>query len=113
MAGGGDFLDEEKDPQVRVMSRQEKEEYQGVTIDENPDAEEERVETPRSRSRIYVHSSFGNTSLGRMGWWGTKLLLVVGGAALLAFLFFVALPVLLLVVGAAAAVWLIMRLISG
>ncbi len=112
MAGGGDFLDEEKDPQVRVMSRQEKEEYQGVTIDENPDTEEERVETPRSRSRIYVHSSFGNTSLGRMGW-GTKLLLVVGGAALLAFLFFVALPVLLLVVGAAAAVWLIMRLISG
>ncbi|MGO5130431.1 peptidase M48 [Mitsuokella jalaludinii] len=105
-------MDEEKDPQVRVMSRREKEDYQGVTIDENPDTEEERVERPRPHSRIYVHSSFGDTGLRRMGW-GTKLLLVVGGAALLAFLFFVALPALLLLVGAAAAVWLIMRLISG
>ena len=103
---------EEKDSRVRIMSKEETEDYQGVTINENPEDEQENIEDSRSQRRVFIHSSFGD-----LGWQRTKLstkiLLLLGGAALLAFLFFVALPVLVVFAGVAAAAWLILHLFSS
>ena len=104
----------DEEPKVRVMSQNEAENYQGVTIEENPDnPKDERVdETPYeqqspfgSGSRIHIHTFPPQHGMS----WLTKAALVVGGAVVLGFFFFVALPFLLIAVGVSVAAWLLFQ----
>lgn len=118
-------MDEERS-KVRVMSEEEKEQYDGVTIIEGTEETEAastfRHGTDYRRQRGAAHSSFPGFSVytSHRGWtdwlwkksdWTTRLALILGVSALLVFLFFIALPVLLVLGGVGVAVWLLSNLL--
>lgn len=108
-----------EEPRVRVMSEDEARDYRGVTIEEHPDEDGQRVrdaenpygcaEDPLRGSGIHIHTF---STAGSMSWL-TKAALVVGGAAVVAFLIFVAVPVLFVAAGIGVAAWLLLRLFRG
>lgn len=100
--------------QVRVMSREEKVFYDGITIEESSNGE--GGESPRFYKKSafdgngirFRHIVFSPGSLGWKGW-------LLGGlaiAAVLAFVF-VALPVVLVLAAVAAVVWFLLSLLRG
>jgi len=92
--------------EVQVLTREERENFQGVTLD-NGQADERHYEYESGgpSHRVYVRQvTFGS---GKMGL-GTKLLI----GAVLAFLFFVFLPLALFFIAAGSLIWIIFRLIS-
>lgn len=91
---------------VRVMTREEKRAYQGITIDEEGPEEDirfERRETPWRRVRW--------TSVGAFSW-SDRLVVGLVVAGIVAFIFFVALPVAAMVVLIGLVGWLLSRLFS-
>ena len=110
---------EQDDNKVRIMSRSESDNYDGVTIEEGGQESSAKRE---SQSFRYGSGSFGQgfvlrslswreLLLGRGGW--QRILMLVGAAALLSFLLFVALPVIVVLLGVGVAVWLVLRLFLG
>ena len=109
---------EQDEGKVRVMSRSERDDYAGATIEEGSGAEERGRQEQR-----YGYNNYGRVfTVRRLGWrdllfgqgnWLNRLLVAVGVIAVLGFLLFVALPVVLVLVGVAVAVWLVMHLILG
>ncbi|MDR3564561.1 MAG: hypothetical protein P4N59_24450 [Negativicutes bacterium] len=92
--------------EVQVLTREERENFQGVTLDNEP-AEKNYYEYQSSgpSHRVYVRQvNFGS---GKMGFW-TKLLI---GAAF-AFLIFFLLPMMLFFIAAVSLIWIIIRMIS-
>ena len=122
---GGNWMDEERS-KVRVMSEEEKEQYDGVTIIEGTEETEAsstfRHGTDYRRHRDEANSKFPRFSAytSHHGWtdwlwkksdWTTRLALILGVSALLVFLFFIALPVLLVLGVVGGAVWLLSNLL--
>lgn len=101
------FCEAEEEARVRVMTRAEKRDYQGVTLEEDGGAGEdirfERRQNPWGGIRW--------TSV-RAASWTDRLLVIAIVAAVLAFVVFVALPVALFVVFIGAAGWLLTRILS-
>ena len=103
------FCGAHEEPQVRVMSKEEKTEYQGVTIDETEASEEPRPrkEPAWNPQGIFVESSpFG-------GNWASKAALVLLIAAVAAFVVFIALPVAVVGLLIGAVVWLLLSFLRG
>ena len=103
---------EQEESKVRVMSPDERNAYDGITIEEGGGQES------RSRQEQYGRGF----QLHTFGWkdllFGQKnmlqrVLMLAGIAAVLAFLFFVALPVIIVLLGVGVAVWLVLQLFFG
>ena len=97
---------EAKEARVRVMTREEKRNYQGITIEEDGAAEDirfERRENPWQRVRW--------TTVGTASW-SDRLLVGLVVAGIVAFIFFVALPVAALVILIGIVGWLLSRIFS-
>lgn len=104
------FCEEKDSEAVRIISKEEIVEYQGVTIDTDSEQEKRRhsYETDGGRQQIFVRKiSVGNSS------WLTRLLTIVIFAAIAAFLLFVALPVALIGIGVGIVVWLVLSFLRG
>ncbi len=98
---------EEKDPEVRVMSNSERNDYDGITIDEDTGREEERVR--HTDHVIFRTFSWKDLLLGRMGWTaGIAIILTL--LAIAAFVVFILGPILLVLAGVGIVVWLVMNL---
>jgi len=92
------------------MSKEEKLDYQGVTIDETEDPGERpkpKTEPAWNRQGIFVKSStFG-------GNWASKAALILLVAAVVAFVVFIALPVAVVGLLIGAVVWLLLSFLRG
>lgn len=110
---------EQDESKVRVMSRSESANYDGVTIE---DGNGDSGAKESTRGFNYRTGDFGqiftvhklgwrDLLLGQGGW--QRALMLVGAVAVLGFLLFVALPVLIVLLGVGVAVWLVMRLFLG
>lgn len=112
----------ENDPKVHVMSQDERNDYDGMTIDETtgqPGDMPQEQSAPKFRYQGSGSRTQGSGfSIHTLGWrdllfgnvsWTTRLAIVLGIVAVAAFLLFVALPILLTIVGVGAVVWLLMR----
>ena len=99
---------DDKNPQVRVMSSSESNDYDGVTIDENTGEEEAPKQNPYQRVTFHT-----------MGWkdlffsnstWLTRLAVVLVLLAVAGIFIFAVMPVLLVLAGVGIAAWLLMNL---
>lgn len=104
---------EQEEGKVRVMSRQERNDYDGVTIEEGGSSDEEQPKTGFGYQGVRIHTLNWQDLLASRGNWWQRALMIAGAAAVLAFLFFVALPVIFVLVGVGVAVWLVLRLFLG
>ena len=104
---------EQEEVKVRVMSREERNAYDGVTIEDGNSNEYERPGSEFGYRGVKIHAFNWQDLLANRGNWWQKALMAVGIAAVLGFLFFVALPVILVLVGVGVAVWLVLRLFLG
>lgn len=105
------YCEEENAESVRVISKEEIVDYQGVTIDTGSGDQQ--------RQRRQYNQNTGNhqvfikkISLGSSGWL-TKIVILVALAAIAAFLLFVALPVALIGVGIGIVVWMVLSFLRG
>jgi hypothetical protein len=92
---------------VTVLTPQARQEFQGITLDENGTEEQPTsfYEMPGSQQRIFVRQvNFGTGQVGL----GTKLFM----AAVVGVVIFFVLPVTLLFLGLAGAIWMLGRLLS-
>jgi hypothetical protein len=92
---------------VHVMSQEEKDGYNGVTIEETSSGRSHFKEEPKSGNRKIYINTFG---LGNSNWL-VKVSLFVLVVAILAFVVFVALPVILVGAAIGIIVWLILSFI--
>lgn len=108
---------EEKD-NVRVMSHEETDDYEGVTIDEGSGQPQDK---PRPQQEEFFRQQDIDDlfSVHRLTWkdllwkrrsWKQRLALIGGTVVVVGFLVFFALPALAFFVGAAAIAWLLMQL---
>ena len=104
---------EQEEGKVRVMSRQERNDYDGVTIEEGSNSDYEQSKADFGYRGVRIHTLNWQDLLASRGNWWQRALMIAGIAAVLAFLFFVALPVILVLVGVGVAVWLVLRLFLG
>ena len=104
---------EQEEGKVRVMSRQERNDYDGVTIEEGSNSDDEQSKADFGYRGVRIHALNWQDFLSSRGNWWQRALMIAGVAAVLAFLFFVALPVILVLVGVGVAVWLVLRLFLG
>lgn len=97
------------DENVRVMSPEEKSQYQGVTIDttENDRGERRQYGGARQNTGFYVKQ----IRLGRSNWL-TKLAIMVALAAIAAFVLFIALPVVLICVSVGVVIWIVLSFLQ-
>ena len=95
-----------QDERVRVMTREEKRNYQGITIEEGGAEEDIRFERRENPWRRVRWASVGTSS------WSDRLLVGLIVAAIVAFVFFVALPVAAMVVLFGIVGWLLSRIFS-
>ena len=101
---------EEKEPQVRIMTRSEKNDFDGVTIDEDTGKEETREKSEYQGSRILFHTIgwkdlfFGHSGwLGRLAFFGA--ILIIAG-----FLLFAVMPIVLVMLTVGGVIWLLLNL---
>ena len=104
---------EQEEGKVRVMSREERNAYDGVTIEAGGNGEDEQSKADFGYRGVRIHTLNWQDLLSSRGNWWQRALMIAGVAAVLAFLFFVALPVILVLVGVGVAVWLVLRLFLG
>ena len=99
---------EERDLEVRVMSNSERNDYDGITIDEDTGREEEKGK----HTDHIIFQTFGwkDLLLGRMGW-TAGIAIVLTLLALAAFVVFILGPILLVLAGVGIVVWLVMNLL--
>ena len=102
---------EDKEPQVRIMTRAEKNDFDGVTIEEDTGKEEIREKAKKySGSRILFQTlGWKELLFGKSGWL-TRLAVLLTVLALAGFLLFAVMPIVLILLAVGAAVWLIMNL---
>ena len=113
-------MEEKKDENVRVMSNSERNDYDGVTIEESSGQPEEKL-----KKKVYTWDKFSRSSrkngfsLHSFGWkdllwknnsWLVRLAIVVAIVAVASFLIFAVLPVVLCIAVIGILVWLIMQL---
>lgn len=98
---------ENETAKVHVMSKEEKETYNGVTIEEPSFRREHFEGSAKNDSRkIYVNTfGLGNSS------WLVKISIFILVAAILAFVVFVALPVILVGAAIGIVVWLVLSFV--
>lgn len=115
---------EERDPNVRVMSREEKSSYEGVTIDDSTGAPEDSPRRDGYDSRQnggFSYGTFGNSGphIKVFSWKDllfantsmlTRIAIGLTIVAVLAFLIFAVLPVALVVLGIGVLVYFVMQL---
>ncbi|MDU4960537.1 MAG: hypothetical protein E6X17_07725 [Sporomusaceae bacterium] len=89
---------------VSVLSPQEREAFEGVTIEQDGNERKERREG--GGQRVY----FRQLHFGGSSWSGLAALLIIA-LVIGAFLFF-ALPIIMLLLAAAAVIWLVKRLFA-
>lgn len=102
---------EEKEPQVRVMTTSEKNDFDGVTIEEDMGKEEpkRRVKYSHNNSRILFHTMswkdlfFSNS-------WLTRLAILLAVLAIGGFFLFAVMPIVLILLAIGVVVWLLMNL---
>lgn len=100
---------EEKEPEVRVMSDSECDDYDGITIDESTGREEERR---KYTDRIVFQTlSWKDLLFGRISW-VNRIAIVITLLAIAAFVIFVLGPIMLVLAGVGIVVWLIINLFS-
>ena len=108
---------EQEESKVRVMSPDERNAYDGITIEESGNDQESRT-----RQERYGRDFGRGFQLHTFGWkdllFGQKNMLqrglvIAGIAAVLAFLFFVAVPVIIVMLGVGVVVWLVLQLFLG
>lgn len=104
---------EQDEGRVRVMSRQERNDYDGVTIEEGGSTEDSRARSDYGRQGVRIHVMNWQELLSGRGSWLQRGLMIAGIVAVLGFLFFVALPVIIVMLGVGVAIWLVMRLFLG
>lgn len=107
---------EQETSTVREMSAEERNSYQGITIDEHTESSYSRARTQGGRYGYAggtrgLHLSVGSLLSGRYNFL-MKIGLVLGAAALAAFLFFVVLPSAIVLLGVGVAVWFVLKLIE-
>ena len=100
---------EDKNPQVRVMSNSERNDYDGVTIDENTGAEEAPKQDPYQR--ITFHTLSWKDLLFSNSTWLTRIAIVLVLLAVAGIFVFAVMPVLLVLVGVGIVAWLLMNFI--
>ena len=115
----------EDDQKVRVMSKDERNDYDGMTIDGTtgqPGDTPREQETPqfqyhRTNERVR-HSGF---SIHTLGWkdllfgnvsWMTRIALGLGFLAIMGFVVVIIVPTLLTVVGIGLLIWLVLQLFT-
>lgn len=91
---------------VRIMTREEKNAYQGITIEEGEAEEDIRFERREAPWRRVRWTSLGTSS------WSDRLVVGLVIAGIVAFIFFVALPIVALMLLIGIAGWLLARLFS-
>ena len=110
---------EQEESKVRVMSPDERNTYDGITIEEGGSQD---TGSRREYQRYYDGDFRQGFKIQSLGWkdllFGRgnmlqRLVLLVGIGAVLAFLFFVALPVIIVMLGVGIAVWLVLHLFFG
>ncbi|MBQ1868681.1 MULTISPECIES: hypothetical protein [Selenomonas] len=98
---------ENREPEVRVMSDSECDDYDGVTIDESTGREEEKV---RHTDRIVFQTlSWKDLLFGRISWIN-RIAIAITLLAIAAFVIFVLGPLMLVLAGVGIVVWLIINL---
>ena len=108
---------ERENPTVREMSAEERNNYQGITIDEQHN-DASYGSTNRGQSYRYGYSSrpklfhlnLSSLFSGRYNFL-MKIAMVVGAAAIAAFLFFVVLPSVALLIGVGVVIWFLLNLL--
>lgn len=91
---------------VRILTPEEKEKYDGITIESDGNAYKESDEPQRQKGRkIYVRQ----IRMGRTGW-GSKLALYFLLAAVVALFIFFIIPTALVAVGVGVLIWFILDL---
>ncbi|MCX7780653.1 MAG: zinc ribbon domain-containing protein [Negativicutes bacterium] len=101
-------------PNITVLSPEEREQFQGVTIEQNERQEERRANgyyeytSTGPNHRVHVrHISFDSTG---GGFW-SRILIILAVLGFIAALLFVALPLALIVIAVAALASLVIKLI--
>ena len=98
---------DEKNPQVRVMSNSERNDYDGVTIDETTGAEEAPKQDPYQR--ITFHTLGWKDLFSRNSTWLTRVAVVLVLLAVAGIFIFAVMPVLLVLAGVGIVAWLLMN----
>lgn len=93
-----------EDSRVRVLTREERFSYDGVTIEEDAPERDVRFEKSGRWGGVY-YGSFGGSWLGRAALW-------LSIAAFGAFMLFVALPIAAFAAIAALLAWIVFRFFS-
>jgi len=94
---------------VRVMTPEEKAEYDGVTIEEPISKEDvaknwRRKQSENPHKGIFIRNiNFGNSN------WISKITFILVIAALIAFVVFIALPIVLIAAGIGVIVWIVLN----
>lgn len=95
------------DNSITIMTEREKNNYRGVTIEENIDGDRPHVQY--SRGRRSFNFSFGSSGLS--GSWFSRILWGIGIIAVISFILFVALPFLSIAVLSVLVIWAVFRLL--
>ena len=112
----------EDDQKVRVMSRDERNDYDGMTIDETtgqPGDTPREQEAPQFRyHRTNERPRHSGFSIHTLGWkdllfgntsWMTRIALLVGFLAIMGVVLIFVVPTVLTIVGIGLVVWLVMQ----
>ena len=109
---------EQDESKVRVMSPNESDNYDGVTIEEGGERQSRQSaggfhHRAGNFGQVFTVRTFSwrDLLLGHGGW--QRILMLVGAVAVLGFLLFVALPVIVVLLGVGVAIWLVLRLFLG
>ena len=97
---------ETEEERVRIMTGEEKRDYQGITIEEDGAEEDIRFERRENPWRRVRWTSVGASS------WSDRIIVGIVIAGIAAFIFFVALPIAALVVLIGIVGWLLSRIFS-
>jgi len=98
---------------VRVMTHEEKAEYDGVTIEEPLSKEDiaqnwRRKQSENPHKGIFIRNiNFGSSS------WISKITFLLIVAAIIAFVIFIALPIVLIAAGIGVIVWIVLNFLRG
>ena len=115
----------ENDQKVHVMSQDERNDYDGMTIDETTgqpgDKPQEQARPEFRYQRPHGQSRGSGFSIHTLGWkdllfgnvsWMTRIALGLGFLAIMGFVVVIIVPTLLTVVGIGLLIWLVLQLFT-
>lgn len=104
---------DEKESRVRIMTNSEKNDFDGITIEEDTGKEESRYSHGRkkySSGRILFHTmSWKDLFFSKSGWL-TRLAVLLAVLAIAGFFLFAVMPIVLIMLAIGVVVWLLMNL---